>query len=399
MSNQETDSANNKPIIIDPRILNNYYSQDDEINLVDLWLSLVKHKESFFITFLLIIGFGVIYTILQPVIYNYSTTIDIGTKADKETLIQPVGTVKSEVNSAYINQALHDYYNDNDIITISVDNPNDTSLIILKSHGTSEESEIHLTIHQNILDRLTAKHNVTSKAIIEEFNTKKLSNIYALADLENDDFFATQKLEAENILNKSREQLTKLQEQNINNYNALTRLTTLHDLLQSQYKNDINNLKTVIKNQQRASKNSSDTPLLILLTSELQQYRTHIASLDERINIKVPAQEEKIKQQIADNKRAQEIQKVFVQQAGLALTKLQVKRERQIASLKTELSKIENNIASLPITHAIVPPSRSFEPVNSKNKLITAVSIVLGLFIGLFVALFSRFLTKVKEQE
>lgn len=44
---KQADNSNSNPIIIDPRMLGNYYDHDDEISLVDLWLSLVKQKKVF----------------------------------------------------------------------------------------------------------------------------------------------------------------------------------------------------------------------------------------------------------------------------------------------------------------------------------------------------------------
>ncbi len=70
------------PIIIDPNMLNNYYNQGDEISLVELWRSLVEQKTVFFATFLIILIAGCAFSLIQPTLYEYSTTIEIGTQAD-----------------------------------------------------------------------------------------------------------------------------------------------------------------------------------------------------------------------------------------------------------------------------------------------------------------------------
>ncbi|MDF1584257.1 MAG: Wzz/FepE/Etk N-terminal domain-containing protein [Methyloprofundus sp.] len=402
MTNKPTDTPTNNPIIIDPRMLSNYYDHDDEISLVDLWLSLVKHRKVFWLTFLIIISLGFVFSISQPTVYDYITTIEIGTKADKETLIQPVETVKSEITSAYINQALHDYYNDNDndndIIKVDVENPKDTSLLIIKSSGSIEQEAMHLTIQSKILDTLTRKHSASTQAIIESLQSQKQVLLNQIEDLENEVLFASRKLSTENALKLARTQLEKLLEDASDIETKIARHAALKDLLHNQYKNNIDDLNLALKNQKIAAKGNAETSLLVILTSEIQQYRTHIASLEERLNIDLPAQEQELHQQVADNKRTQENQQVAIQQAEYALSKLMIDRDRELKSLKTQLAELEHDIQALPTTHAVVPPSRSFEPAKNKKSLVIAVSIVLGLFIGLFAALFAGFIAKVKEQ-
>lgn len=391
---------------VDPGMMNNYfYDSRDEISLTDVWLALVKQKHIFLIVFFVISGLGLIYSLTRPAIYDYTTTINIGRQLDNETLIQPVETVKSELSSAYIDKALHEYYlstnNNINTVELTVDSPKNTSLIILKSLGTLDESDAHLTIHQNILQRLVEKHSATTLSIIDALTREKLKLSYEIEDLASDNLFKSKQLQTEKVVQENREQLNKLQELKTNLELALTRLQSLRDLLQSQYKNDLENLKTANQNLQSASKaDNVDTALLVLLTSELQQYRTRIASLEERLNITLPAQEIEIKQQISDNARNQKDQKLVLEQSELALTKLSIDRQRDIDKLKSQLSKIENDIKSLSVTHAIVEPSRSFKPTNSKKKkLIILISVVTALFMGLFAALFASFLANIKQEK
>ena len=397
MTDKQEDSVT--PIIIDPRMLQNTYNHDDEMSLVDLWLTLVKQKKVFFSVFLIIVGVGLIFALTQPTLYEYSTVIEIGTKADKVTLIQPIETLKSEVTSAYINQALHEYFNKNkNIIDIAVENPKGTDLLLLKSTGTKDQSDLHISIQNNILQKLISKHHATSEAIKKGLYNQRLTLSNKIEDLENEKLFASKKLEVENTLAEKQRTLSKLQENKLHLDNALARLESLHKLLQKQYKTDTNNLKSAIENQRIAAQGNPDTPLLVLLTSELQQYRTHIAALEERLSIKTPAQEEEIKLKIADNLRAQENQRIEIQQAKYAVEKLDVDRKRQLAALKTKKTILDDDINALPITHAIIPPTRSFKPTNSKLMII-AVFAVLGIFIALFAALLSGFLTNIKNDK
>ncbi len=281
---------------------------------------------------------------------------------------------------------------------MSVDTPPNTNLIILKSSGTIEQSETNLAIQNDILQRLIKKYNATSQSVKNGFNSQILKLNSQLEDLQNEKLFAGKELEVKSALTTKRNGLIKLQEEEKSLDDSLIRLQALAALLKEQYNTDIENLKTALKNQHQATKGRADTALLVLLTSELQQYRTHIAALNERLNIKLPTRQENLTLKIANNKRAQESQRVLIKQAENAVDKLYINRGCQINLLKSQILKIENDIKSLSTTHALVPPSPSFEPVNGKKKfLIIAVSGVLGFFIALFAALFAGFLAKVKD--
>lgn len=86
---KQADNSNSNPIIIDPRMLGNYYDHDDEISLVDLWLSLVKQKKVFFTTTSIIILFTLVYILLVPESYTYKTDIAIGTQAQPKPKPKP----------------------------------------------------------------------------------------------------------------------------------------------------------------------------------------------------------------------------------------------------------------------------------------------------------------------
>lgn len=406
MAPKTTEGTN--PISTNPQPLGNTSHPAEEINLINLWLSLVNQKKIFFLTLITLICLGLLFALTRPLSYSYTTTIEIGTKGtqmDEEgqaILIQSLDTVTAEVRTAYIDQALREFYNTQEeanIIKIDVDSPENTSLLLLSSQGSLDDEKSHLTVHTRVAELLTKKHNAITQAIRETIHAEQLSITHSLEDLENDALFASTLLEVKNTLKLKQDQLARLKEDKLNLEKQLTRLDSLHKLLSSQYKSAVQNLEIATKNQQLATKGSPDTPLLIMLTSELQQYRTRITALEERLNINLPAQEQEIKQEIANNLRAQENQLTEIQQADYALTKLHIDRTRQTAELKTNFSKLEHDLKAIPTTHAVAAPSRSLKPMPRKRGLILGISIVLALFTALCVALFAAFLASVEEQK
>ena len=196
MSTNPTDNSNKQPIMIDPRMLGNYYDQDDEINLVDLWLSLVKQKNVFFATASIIILFSVLYILLAPENYTYKTDIAIGTQSQSQSqsqsqLIQSPEAVAANLNNAIIPKILkQQHINKPDSqLDVSVSIPKKTNSVLLTSKGTLEQNSAIAELHQQLINILADSHSnkvqhklaylkeelISSQSMITNLN-KKLSN-------------------------------------------------------------------------------------------------------------------------------------------------------------------------------------------------------------------------------
>ncbi|HEY9050428.1 MAG TPA: Wzz/FepE/Etk N-terminal domain-containing protein, partial [Gammaproteobacteria bacterium] len=53
-------------------------NHDDEINLIDLWLILVKRKQVLLYTVGLCVALGLLYVVIKPDVYRYFASIEIG---------------------------------------------------------------------------------------------------------------------------------------------------------------------------------------------------------------------------------------------------------------------------------------------------------------------------------
>ena len=70
MADKATDTSTNNPIIIDPRMLNNYYDQDDGIDLFQLFSNLWAQKLLIIIVMMLVTSVGGCYAFLSTSIYE-----------------------------------------------------------------------------------------------------------------------------------------------------------------------------------------------------------------------------------------------------------------------------------------------------------------------------------------
>jgi LPS O-antigen subunit length determinant protein (WzzB/FepE family) len=112
---------------------------------------------------------------------------------------------------------------------------------------------------------------------------------------------------------------------------------------------------------------------LLMLDSEIRNYRELLAEIDERLHIETADTQDAIKKELADNQRAQRAQ-------------------------QDNIAKLEIQLANLRETSALQPPMRSLKPVGPGKTLIILLSLVLGLMLGVFAAFFAEFLSKVRGQ-
>jgi len=186
MTDKPTDNSINNPIIIDPRMLNSYYDQDDEISLVDLWLSLVKQKNILFSTMLVVIVMAIIYITMVPETYTYKTDIAIGTQTQTQTqLIQSPEAIAANLDNAIIPKILrqqHSAQPDNKL-DVSASIPKKTDSVLLTSKGTSSQKEAIVELHQQLIIILAKSHQNKIQNILNYLNEELISSQSLLLEL------------------------------------------------------------------------------------------------------------------------------------------------------------------------------------------------------------------------
>ncbi|MFT5706304.1 MAG: hypothetical protein ACI9ES_000576 [Oceanospirillaceae bacterium] len=196
MTNKPIDPPINNPIIIDPRMLNNYYAQDDEISLVDLWLSMVKQKNILFSTMLAVIVMAIVYIVIVPETYTYKTEIAIGTQTQTQTqaqaqaqaqaqLIQSPETIVASLDNAIIPKILmqqHLTQPDNQL-DVSASIPKNTDSVLLTSKGTIAQKEAIAKLHQHLITILAESHQNKIQNTLGYLNDELISSQSMLVKL------------------------------------------------------------------------------------------------------------------------------------------------------------------------------------------------------------------------
>ena len=334
--------------------------EEDEISLVDLWLVLARRRFILAAVVLACVLGGLLFAFLQPLTYAFTTTIQIGrivvlrgvgeTAMTARETLEPLETVVAKLNEGYIPKILAAYGDEADEPTlpkIEASSPKRSQLILIKSKAPTKDSELHMKLHKMIVDILLEDHSF----LIGDFR---------------------QSLEL---------QLTLAQKK----YNSLAdgarvladRLD-LQDgakaLLEKQIGEIQNLLSATASGLARALPElggEAKALTFLMVGTEIQQNRNRLATLEERVQIGLPAQRSAFEKQLADV-------------------------ERDMATQQERVSAIETRASSIRETRVIVGPARAREPVGPGRAVILALAAVLGLILGIFAAFFAEFLAKVR---
>ncbi len=378
-----------------PKELQVYY-QEDEINLLDIFLVLVKRKKVIAIVAGVCIVIGIVFSFTTSKVYTYSTSIEIGATGSPVSddgfeenvnqqlkLIDNPNTVLAKIQESYILVVQREYFNSNPdikVFKIKARIPKGSELIVLESKGTEELKETHLYIHQQILNRLIQDHkkridvtrnqyqvqieknklilegildpstlDVARKALDNELIRAKLK----LEELRDPKVLAVPKkgLEREISLIKlkqleRKDQIKLIKEQ-------VKRLDEVERLLQKQSADLNDQINTVILRRQDALKEVSDEAkamTMLLIDNEIQQNRDRLAGIEERLYVTLKNQRGQLDKSLADNRREQEIQDKEILDVEGKLEKLildnrrdQARQRPIVAELEAQLKKLESD--------------------------------------------------------
>jgi LPS O-antigen subunit length determinant protein (WzzB/FepE family) len=334
--------------------LTNYY-QEDEISLVDLWLVLVRRRAIFITVAALCLVAGLLYAIAMPRSYQYSTSIEIGSRHDGASieLVESPETLLAKINESYIPLARQQYLLAHPELQAVPDMdariPKGSQIIVLGSKGAETESEMHVALQQAVVDMVKKDHGRMIDVLRKE---SEIQQQRATAKLDE--------LKDEASLLQAREK----------------RLADMANLLGKQASEARDDLQQAQGNRQRATgaaKDAAQAMTLLMLDSEIQQHRLRLAKLDERLQIEMAENQDKLTKALADNRRAQTNQ-------------------------QNNIAKLDIQLANLRETRALLPPMRAAEPAGPGRSVIVALALMLGLMLGVFAAFVAEFLAKAREQ-
>jgi LPS O-antigen subunit length determinant protein (WzzB/FepE family) len=209
MKNNELEKL--KPIYIHE----SSYSTEDEINLLNLAIMLVRRKKMVLAITIFISAAGIILALMTPKSYTFSTSIEIGSQIIEDSIepFESPETLLAKIQHVFIPQTLRKQRQANPEnkgeYKITIDIPKDSVIITLKVKGTEENADLMI----NIL------HKITQQAVLDHsriYNAIK-KNVTSQINLATDEVEALRKsndkaelVNQQNIIEAYRSQITNL---------------------------------------------------------------------------------------------------------------------------------------------------------------------------------------------
>jgi energy-converting hydrogenase Eha subunit A len=311
-------------------------SQDDEIDLVDVWRTLVKRKKIIAYSVIASLALGIVFALTKPEKFSFSTVVIIGMQTIEKngevigrTPIEPIDDALNKVKSAYIPLILAQHrLKDKGKLgkrEINANSPKGSNVIILDMVCKPNDEKVCKSLIEGVSQKL-----IDDDTVIAEVSRKGLQVKIAAAE---NALLANQLKEKKSLLDRSLKNRASIK-----------------------------------------SSNAANAMSVLLIDNELQKNQTLVDDLEKRLLIDLNQERDDLEKAQKDNIRLQKEQEFTVDQ------------------LKNLMLGVSN-------TKAIVPVLRSDEPVGIKTSVIALLAIMLGFFVGLLAVLFAGLMDKAKKQD
>ncbi len=431
----------------------------DEISLVDIWLTLRKHRKLFLMTAIGVTLLGLIFALLTTKGYDLNTSLEIGTEIREgiPTPIESPETTKAKLESSLIPMVKNKLNREKEKTAqykVSVSIPKKSSLILLTSKTSEKDEGMYRDFHNKIVDAISQDHskfiNLLKKNLQSELalanidldemqdpttlgalvkpQEKILTDAKAdLSALNDPEIFGAKVMVMEGEIQTQKNQLILLEDQTVVLDQQLKHINANQELIRNQIKElkvevEIHN---AITSKKRSLQNvESEIPVMaqLMFDNEAQQNRKLLAKLKERLFITLENQKTTTQMSLEAMKRAQNLQidkiaeaeaslkafigtnlldqnklKASVTETEANIAQLLSAQKRNIATQQQVVGEIQVRLDNLMETRAVIEPTLSSESTSTPKRVILLIAMFLGGILGIVAVFFAEFREKVAE--
>lgn len=436
-----------------------YPENDDDINLVDVWLAFVGYKILFLKVFLAILILGIVLAVFVfKEKYSLISTIQIGTieQDNKSIPIELPESLLSKINNSIVPLYYQNWKLENDYkksFETAASNAKGSNIILISNKVREHEvslfanyqetlSKLIIDDHQRIINSLKAGLN--SNLEIARLKLKELENPVTLniklktkqllldaekiklKKLSDEKFFGIKKKEFQNRVLGGQHKLNLMKGTAKVLENKLKRLDETKNIL---FKN-IDELKQQINlahiNKKKALEGATELSAmsLLLIDNEIQQNQNHLLALEERYFVSIENEKTSLQDQInankleqidlqnnnvvlqqkyeellLDNKLQLEQQQLTIDKGELDLDKIKFNNLNAISLQKQNIKEVQTKLDNYNETRVVSAPIASLKPVGLTRKTLILLFVFLAGFAGFAVVLMAIFSDKVKERK
>lgn len=441
-----------------PMQVYSYPPQEDEINLVDLWVSLVAYRKVFLSIFLTILIAGVLFAfMLFQEKRSLVTVVQIGTFAQDGKILplESTESLLSKINNSIVPATTSLWVEQNQLeenFKTVTENPKDSQVITLMNKVKEDDvllisgfqqkvAELVVEDHRRLMTSFKAK--LISSLEQAQLQLKRLENPLQLSiklkasqihleseqdkltRLEDESFFGIKKDEFKNQIISSEHELELLKKTGVKLQQQVDRITENKQIISKNLTELTEQIKEDRAARQVAQKEVTQLSAmsLLMLSNESQQNHNRLLSLEERYYVtlenekaavlsKIDANrlgiievekrlnvlKQKYDQMLVENNLQIDQQKLVVEKAKLDVEQIKFTHENDIASQRQTILEIQTRLDNYNETRIVSPPVSSLEPTGLTRKTLMLLVIFLAAFAGFFAMLVAMFSDKVKQR-
>lgn len=443
------------------RALVPYAYASDEIDLIEVGISLWRRWRLMLAVLLGCFGLGLALVFVFARTYSYTAVIQIGSQAvpvgSGITPMQSPQSAMATLQNAYLPAAIAKYAAEHGIsarkFEIDVRNPQNTQIVILSGTTVPKLGGAYIEVEAAAAKRIVADYAYVTNVIrahlewqlalakIKLQQLDKKVNYQAgiaplkqrvtaaqiqLSSLQSPATYLEQKIVLQHAIADAKSKSANLK-------NDLQVLTTKKKTLQAavhlyrqqqvQLRQHLHTVRKAVLQSAQANSGPSEALTALLLSTEEQRTINQLNHVQQKLTVSLPQQMASLEQKIAQNKRQQALQKQIIeknkQAFGSFLSKHKFAVEKQqsmlavdqpkigsfeaqhaadISNQKAKIKQIQSQIANIQETKLAAPPVRSAEPVGMDRKVIAILGAVVGFILALFAATIANYLAAVRRR-
>ncbi len=313
---------------------------ENEIDLVDMGVMLLRHWRLMLVVFLSVVILASLFAIIRKTSYEYTTNVRLG------SLLSQTGNVVPLMPGTNVAQVLKNYYIPAAINQYAGQNPSAAPIlraIKINADGGNNSAIVTLTCKTDaaVAPSCVAVEKLAAEAFIQA----------------NSQFAST-----------AQDQLARLQSR----ANVLRVQLTKLNASASLYRRQIAQAEKQIERMENAglaAARSASAPTTglsnLILATEVQQAMDNLNNERQQLYVTIPQQIAATSEQLADNQKAQQLQQQVIGQGYPDILSAGV---------------------------------RSLKPAGPSRIVIVMLGIIIGLFLAIFSALFVNYVKRVRER-
>lgn len=385
--------------------------EEEEVTLVQLVIALWQQKWVIVGVTVVCVIAGTGYALTKPAIFEYSTTIEIGTQleGDDPRPIEPPENVVSKLERNYIPEAIRTYEqellesNGGETRRLQVDarQPNGTNLVVLTSEAPEELAEYYIRLHGRVVERLAADHQRDAKLDRVRVENQLEEAKLRLEELTDERVLKVERQEIQNRITAEKNKLESLSDQQELLQTELENLEVQDELVEKRLKQLSDYIADARERRSRAQnevQGGSEGMALMLIDNELQRDIDRQTELEERLMVEIPEKRADLRSKLENNQREQLLQRETISALEALYEKLLIDQERRLPEARARVAELETRLQNLRETRAVLPPRQSLNAVGTSSRLIIVLSLVLGGMLGLFAAMVASFVGHVRQK-